>query len=201
MELILDCISGAWSPAVGDPDAWGWAVVAAYGLATALCLRAAWRRQGREAAFWACAALLMAALGVNKQLDLQTLLTAAGRCVARAQGWYGARGAVQTRFVEAVAAVAALSLIGAGVAMRAHLARLWPAILGLAAVLTYVAVRAASFHHVDQILYRPGWAGIKLNPVLELAGALLIAANAGMRGRRRGRPRASDQTQGRDWAD
>lgn len=183
MTALIDCISPRWSPGIGDPDLWGWSVVAAYALAAVLCLRAGRRQAGRERLFWACGALLMLALGLNAQLDLQTLLTAAGRCVAKAEGWYRERAAVQTRFVQGVAALALVTACGALIAMRRQLGRLWPAILGLVAVLTYVAVRAASFHHVDQILYRPMVAGIAANPVLEIAGALLIAANAGARGR------------------
>lgn len=184
MTALLDCIAPRWAFGIGDPDLWGWAVVAAYALATVLCLRAARRRAGREAVFWTLAAVLMLALGLNAQLDLQTLLTAAGRCVARAEGWYRERAGVQMRFAAGVAALALLVTVAAAVTMRRHLSRLWPAMLGLVAVLTYVAMRAASFHHLDRIFYRPLVAGIAANPLLEIAGALLIAANAGARGRR-----------------
>ncbi len=187
MIFDLHCVTRGWTPTIGDPDPWGWSVVAAYAGAAALCLRASGRQPGRERAFWICAALLMAALGANKQLDLQTLLTVTGRCLARAQGWYDERGEVQTAFVGAVAVIAVIATLTVAVVMRRHLGRLWPALLGLTAILAYVAVRAASFHHVDQLLYRPAVAGIRADPVLELAGAALIGINAAARGRRGGR--------------
>ncbi len=185
MTFDMDCIARGWMPAIGDPDLWGWTVVAAYAVAALLCLRAARSGTGRERAFWTGAALLMVALGLNKQLDLQTLLTVTGRCLARAQGWYRDRGAVQLRFIEAVAILAAIATLLAAVLMRRHLARLWPALLGVGAVLAYVTIRAASFHHVDQLLFRPGLLGIKADSVLEMGGIVLIAANAGLRSGRR----------------
>jgi hypothetical protein len=48
---------------------------------------------------------------------------------------------------------------------------------GLAFLLTFVVVRAISFHHVDQFL---GWqlAGVTMNRLLELTGIALVLAAA-----------------------
>ena len=62
------------------------------------------RRHGRPGSpvFWLTLALLLLFLGINKQLDLQTLLNDIGRRKARAEGWYGNRRYYQTMFIAAV---------------------------------------------------------------------------------------------------
>src|SRR5262245_63104416 len=100
---------GRWRPGIGDPTPLGWLTVAAYAVAAALCARAALRegRSGPRGFWWGLAAAL-ALLGVNKQLDLQTLLMQVSRDLARAQGWYDRRQAYQRLFIGGVA-VAALA--------------------------------------------------------------------------------------------
>ena len=74
---------GRWRPGIGDPTFLGWVTVAAYFAAALACGRA-WRldRRARLAGdrsssptFWLILSLLLAFLGINKQLDLQSLLT------------------------------------------------------------------------------------------------------------------------------
>jgi hypothetical protein len=48
------------------------------------------------------------ALGINKQLDLQTALTELGRVLALSQGWYEQRQVVQFWFIAALAATCLL---------------------------------------------------------------------------------------------
>jgi hypothetical protein len=50
-------------------------------------------------------------LGVNKQLDLQTLLGDVGRSVSTAQGWYDKRRAVQAVFVLVFAIICGIVAI------------------------------------------------------------------------------------------
>lgn len=80
-----------------------WLAVAGYLVGSALCLWQVNRASlARERLFWLLAGLAMLALGINKQLDLQTALTAALRTAARDDGWYGQRRAIQKNFVIAV---------------------------------------------------------------------------------------------------
>lgn len=106
LNELTACVAERWSPAIGDPQITGWVTVAAYVVA-ALMSAAVWLRlKGRRGrVFWAMVALLLAALAVNKQLDLQSALTAAGRCLARAQGWYGERRLVQLGFIAVLGTV------------------------------------------------------------------------------------------------
>jgi hypothetical protein len=177
MEALLGCVQAAWSPRIGDPTLLGWATVAAYAVTGLLAAGAAWRGASGGTLFWTVAALLMLFLSVNKQLDLQSALTAAGRCLARAQGWYDARRTVQLAFVVGLAVVGVAVLGALVVLMRGSLARNALALLGLAFVMTFVLVRAVGFHHVDVFL-RVEVASLRMNSILELGGIALVALNA-----------------------
>ncbi|HEY8942673.1 MAG TPA: hypothetical protein VIM73_00370, partial [Polyangiaceae bacterium] len=88
---------GNWSPGIGDPTVTGWVTVVAY-LATAVsCTLLALRIPrvagplNRERLLWGLLAAAFFALGLNKQLDLQSAVTEIGRIVAAKQGWYEQR--------------------------------------------------------------------------------------------------------------
>ena len=161
----------------------GWATVAVYALAALLAAfvaRAApfpARSRGRERAFWGLMALALACLAVNKELDLQSFLTALGRCMANAQGWYEERQAVQIGFVLALVAAtgAAFALLLA--LLRGTWRRSLLPLLGLAFVSGFVLVRAVGFHRVDRLIGLE-LLSVRANWVLELAGPLLISAVA-----------------------
>ena len=162
-----------WRPQIGDPTALGWLTVAAYAAATAACWRAA-RRVGRP---WLAMAVVMGLLCVNKQLDLQSLLTDIGRVTARAQGWYRERRIVQR---DAIIMTLALSLGGAAWVLfkwRAFWSNHRLLFAGLVFLGCFIAVRAISFHHVDRLL-KTQFIGVRTNGVLELTGIGLVAAAA-----------------------
>jgi hypothetical protein len=116
-------------------------------------------------------------LGVNKQLDLQSALTALGRYVAREQGWYDRRQELQIVFIIVVAALGCAALAWlAWLVRRASRGRLL-AIIGLIVVLTFVLIRAFSFHHVDRFL-GVTFAGLKANWILELGGIGCVGLGA-----------------------
>jgi hypothetical protein len=85
-----------------DPPT-AWLIVAAYALGTLLAW-AAHREalERRERNFWLIAAIFLLLMGLNKQLDLQTLLSDSVRSMAKAQGWYEARRLVQGVFILAL---------------------------------------------------------------------------------------------------
>jgi hypothetical protein len=176
---------GRWSPAIGDPTFAGWLTTAAYLLASVLCWRAhqvsrRWSPAGGTIAvprLWQLLAAAMLALGINKQLDLQTMFTELGRTLAIDQGWYERRRAVQAIFV-------AMLLIGGAVAAVAvaRLARRQPpqmrlALVGVVLLICFILLRASSFHHLDRLLGR-SLGGLGLNSVLELGGIGCVALSA-----------------------
>jgi hypothetical protein len=182
--------AAAWRPGIGDPTAVGWATVVFYLIAALLSVQAA--RQTPASAngarrWWYGLALMLLALGLNKQLDLQSLLTAVGRDVAVAQGWYEQRKRVQLVFVAIVAlgGIGAIGLIAATLARRAG----WPlraAVLAAGVLVVFIIVRAASFHHVDAMLHLPATAG-GLNIFLEVGPLLVIMLAAWQASRSRER--------------
>lgn len=172
--LVTDIVSQVhWRPQIGDPTVLGWVTVGAYAVAAVACGLAA-RRVGRP---WLGMAVVMVLLCVNKQLDLQSLLTDLGRIVARAQGWYRERRVVQR---DVIVGMLALSLGGASwVLLRwrefwSHHRLLFG---GLVFLGTFIAVRAISFHHVDRLL-KTQFIGVRTNGVLELTGIGLVTAAA-----------------------
>ena len=175
---------GTWSPGIGDPTIGGWVTVALYAWCAWACLRVLRRaRRGRiflndnERVIWRLLMVGMIALGINKQLDLQSAMTELARILAFQQGWYENRRQYQEAFIAAVPVVgltilAAISLL----VWNAHAATRW-ACAGAAALVIFVAVRAVSFHHVDEML---GWrmGGVPLNWVLEMGSLLVIGWGA-----------------------
>ena len=182
---LATLVGGVWRPGIGDPSVLGWTTVAAYFAAAGLCAWAARResrdrRPGRGArpAFWWCLVALLLALGINKQLDLQSFLTMLGRRAAREQGWYAQRRSVQVGFIAGILTMGVLALACAGYAIRRSWRRHGIALAGVMLLACFIAIRAASFHHVDVWLRWPVLGGIRLNVVLELAGIAITALGA-----------------------
>lgn len=204
-----------WSVGIGDPTVMGWLTVVAYFAAAWLCLRAfmvekagpprpyrqaigaLWRvvrkhwpappAPARRAGLWLLLAFLLAALGVNKQLDLQSLLTEIGRVTAIESGWYENRRAVQVGFIGATLVTAAAAVAALWWLVRGHLRDFRLALGGMVLLLGFVIVRATSFHDMDALI-RSDVGGLELNWVLELGGIVIVAVAAGRRLRRGGAP-------------
>ncbi len=131
--------------------------------------------QRQLAVFWFWMFVALSLLGINKQLDLQSLFTEVMRDMARSQGWYDERRKYQVEFIVVISAA---SLLGVGVTAFV-LRRVWRhariAVLGMGWLLAFVVIRAASFHHVDLLLNSDGklW-----NFVFENSGIALIGRSA-----------------------
>lgn len=178
MSELWGCVSQGWTPRIGDPEVTGWLTVLSYLLCAALSL-AVWQRlpHGKARGFWAAIAALTLFLAVNKQLDLQTALTATGRCLAHAQGWYPWRRFVQLAFLVLLAAGAILALRSGRRALRGNRRQNRWALRGVTILAAYVMMRAVGFHAFDALIgYR--LFGVRLNFFLENAGLLMIALNA-----------------------
>ena len=162
---------------INDPTGLARFVVASYLVGAVAAFLAGRSTDGRDARFWYAAALLLVLLGLNKELDLQSLLTEFARALARETGWYEQRRQFQALFLVALAigglAVAAL-LAGW---LRRSPGAVKVAAAGIVILLTFVFMRAASFHHLDEWVtvnvgfMRSGW-------WLELAGIVVIALSA-----------------------
>ncbi len=159
-----------WHPEIGDHSFMGWFTVVAYGVAALIAVRVWWKR--REG-IWLLVALGMAGLCLNKQLDLQSLVTEIGRNIAHHGGWYEHRRDFQKWFVLGALAIA--GVVGLLSFWRFH--RFWLRhkllLAGGLFLVTFIVVRAISFHHLEVFLgSRVG--GVKMNWALELGGIFLI---------------------------
>jgi hypothetical protein len=180
-EMAGDGWVGQWSPGIGDPTIMGWLTVALYAVAAWQCYRLVTTPSGlrgrREVTLWRILAFALLALGINKQLDLQTALTEIGRIVAHRQGWYERRREVQIKFIYSVGAFAGFTAIAlAFLARKAPLATIL-ALFGCVCLLAFVVIRATSFERVD-LFIRSEYFGFRMNWVLEMGGICIIIAGA-----------------------
>jgi hypothetical protein len=182
---------GRWSPGIGDPTPAGWLATLAYAVAAWSCWAAARRLRPeyrvtatlrREWRIWQALALLLAGLGLNKQLDLQSALTELGRLFARSQGWYAERRGVQLVFIALVAGSGLAAAAFALFAVRRTAPAVRAAVAGACALVAFVVARAASFHHADLLISRE-LLGLRLGSLVELAAAGTIIAATRWRAR------------------
>jgi hypothetical protein len=177
-------VIAAWTPGLGDPGARGWLTVAAYAVTAVLLARASLRdrRAGapedvRPARFWTSLAVAVAFMGVVKLLDLASGLTDAARTWVAHQNWDDSR-----RSIQFAAVALAVLLVTIGVVALDRLRRSRPrgtsaALVGSAALFAFIAVRAVSFHELDDGLSGQ-LAGLSVNFVIEVGLLAIIAFGA-----------------------
>lgn len=183
-----------WAFPAGDPTFVGWFTVVVYLLAAFLCHQA--RKSAQrcvpagadtfEPSFWGSLALICLSLAVNKQLDLQSVLTAVGRDVAKENGWYEHRRVVQKGLVFSAGVIGITSIALLLPRLLTASRWTWLGLIGLAMLTTFVLIRAASFHHVNALITQ-SIGGPALNHVLEIGALLVLGIAAG--GRRFARSR------------
>lgn len=186
MPTVLATLWLLAKPPRGDPGIVPWIITLVYFVAAGLCIWAGRAEKARSIgrarrwhapAFWFVLGGLLIALGFNKQLDLQSDLTQVGREMARSEGWYEHRRVIQAIFVVLFAAGAVAAVAGAIWFLRDLWTRYRLAFVGIIYLCAFVIIRAASFHHIDTLLYHTGLGGL-VNTTLELGGNVLIAVAA-----------------------
>lgn len=187
MNIIKLLTAIEWKPSVGDPTAIGWIITVAYFVAAFLCRRAglAEKKQRVISAFpnnywlWFGLAALLLVLGINKQLDFQTFLISLGRAIAKENGWYHYRSEVQFSFVMIAGLLGFLLFIGLLWLFRKCWRQYWLATTGLAFVILFILIRAASFNHVDYLVSKWRIIGpIRMKYAVELGGVAIIGVGA-----------------------
>jgi hypothetical protein len=180
-----------WVVGLGDPSIVGWFIVFAYFVAFLLCLRVGlkaaqetpWPR--RTVASWCSLAALLLFLCINKQLDLQSLLTQIVRDHSLAHGWHSVRRYYQIRFMAGLgllSVVAALLLMLSAIRARSLWTRV--ACFGTILLMAWILLRASSFHLVDQRLAVKFWS-MNYNWIAELTPIFMICIAAWRTRRRR----------------
>ena len=179
-----------WEPGIGDPTVMGWVTVLAYVVAAGLAAAAARAldrvadpdARGRQPEIWRLTTILLVALAINKELDLQSWFTAFARVVLKKQGWMEYHRILQFRFIVGLICVSLIFLIASAWCTRRRRREYWLLLLGETFTVTFIVLRAASFHHVD-VLLGTHIVGVKVNWALELTGIGVIALAAWTRRR------------------
>ncbi|WP_018415824.1 hypothetical protein [Teredinibacter turnerae] len=173
-----------WQPTIGDPTFLGWFTVLAYFFAFVLSLRVAYCGQRcflsdrqKQVWLWGGMGCLMLILAINKQLDLQSFFTAWAKYNARENGWYDHRRSIQMGFIVAVIATGFCVLSFLLVQFRKQLKNNSLALAGLCFLVSFIVIRAASFHHFDRLI-GVHLGVLRINHLFELGGIGMICANA-----------------------
>lgn len=179
----------AWQLQPNDPSIVAWLVTGGYLVAAGLgfhlsrrSLRSGCKEEGR---CWLFLTLVAAALGINKELDLQTLLIELVRETLRPMGWHDLHRAVQ-RGLAALAMVVMAVFAWRWVRANGRFFRLRPLVaVGMVLVGAYVLLRVGSINHLESGPLTDGEGPI--GPMIELCGAGLLvwgmvreAANPGI---------------------
>ena len=177
-----------WTPGIGDPSIAGWLTVVAYAVAAVLARRCAQIDRPNHR-IWLAIAVFELLLGINKQLDLQVLVTEVGRYLARQEAWYQDRREVQYAFIAIMAVIfaALIALIHFRTKARPPSVRI--AMVGASVELVFIVLRASSFHHIDAFLGKR-LIGAVANVYFENFGILIVIGGACLALNSRRLPRA-----------
>jgi hypothetical protein len=127
-------------------------------------------------------------LAINKQLDLQSLMTAVGRRTAKAEGWYEHRRPLQALFIVAMASAGVAGLAVVLRSYRRSSLALQGALAGAVLLFVFILIRASSFEKMDAFI-NSHISGVRTNHMMELGSVAIIATCALAAGFRRARRR------------
>jgi hypothetical protein len=154
-----------------------WLIVAGYFVGAAAAFWASRSARKRDRRFWIWTALLLIFLGLNKELDLQTLMTVEGRTLAHQSGWYEQRRIVQGVFLLVMGIAGVVTIVALVRWLRKSPLQVKTAAIGIVLLFIFVLIRAGSFHHIDHWV-TINVAGMRSGWWLELAGTAVICLSA-----------------------
>jgi hypothetical protein len=162
---------------MGDPTVLGWTICLLYLMAGLLSFRTAIIRRARDSAasffIWGCIITSMYALGLNKQLDAQTVLIRTAKHIAKQQNLFKYHRVVHVAFFAVVALCFGVAVFRWFPRIK-QFGRAFPlALTGYTLIALYVLSRAFHINHVDRLI------GLNLKEssglaMLEVTGTLLI---------------------------
>jgi hypothetical protein len=189
VDIVTYCLRHDWVLGANDPDWVGWFTMIAYLIAASSCYLAGRvvpkgsARCGQpEQWFWFGLAVMLVALGFNKQLDLQTPFLGLSKHLAMAEGWYRERRVIQWTFIACMALAAGSIVIWACWKLRRLWRDYWLAYAGIILLLGFVLFRASPIQRVNFPPWPNGTVPGKKH-MLELAGIACIGI-AGLISRR-----------------
>ena len=193
IPFVLSDAAAGWSVGFHDNDPLDWIVTLGYLAAAGFCIYA-WLQEKRSGPrgviprFWLVLAILMALLGINKQLNFQTLLGQIGREAVEDEGLYARRRTIQKLFIFSFCAVGAGVFAGLIWWVRRQWKRYIPALIGLALAGLYAVIRAATFHHVLRDVSGPRHHPLS-QEALEISAVILTSLGASLAIRSSHRPK------------
>lgn len=174
-----------WTFGANDPDGMGWVTAVAYLVVALVCwVAASAARQspvpcnGRASGLWGGVAILLAILGLNKQLDLQTPFTCLMSNLAHTEGWYGLRWVLKWGFVGGLGLVGIAVLVWVLWPLREAWRSMAPLGLGLVILILYIGIRASPMQGANRMLGGEDPRVGDKRDLVELSGLFLVAAGA-----------------------
>lgn len=158
--LLFPCVADAanrhhrWQLGVSDPSILSWLVVILYlfvAIISYQCIKLS-RKVNKPIIFWVIITLMLIFLGLNKQLDFQTLITQIGRDIAKSHNLYQGRRQLQVQFVIGLISIFTISLVYLNYKLKGLWAEYRLVLLGIIVLFSYVFVRAASFYHMGSLI-------------------------------------------------
>ena len=148
---------------------------ATYFIVSLLYLKAAFITKNDKSIkiFWFSLTFFLVFLGLNKQLDLQTLFTLIGRNLAIEQGWYESRRIIQIGFIVFIGLIGTSGLIFLFNKYKSTTFEIKIVLTGCIILFSFILIRASSFHHMD-IFINTRLASVKMNWLFELGGLAII---------------------------
>jgi hypothetical protein len=192
MEILRIIFSTPFRPHIGDPTLLGWLTVLAYLIAAALSLACVWQAERifgqnhlwQHRLIWGGLAAGLLFLGVNKQLDIQSWFTAVAKAIAYEQGWYDMGQRAQVLFIAGMGIVSLGVLVVSAWFLRHVWRQYWLLGLGVLFLARFVIVRAASFYGVSLPELSRYTGGFRINWLLEIIAASVMALAAALNLRR-----------------
>jgi uncharacterized membrane protein YhaH (DUF805 family) len=189
LQLYATCAAEAWAPGFGDRDLYGYVMtvvhLVAAGLAVTVALKGPFRSRAPRAErwLWGIGATVLVGLAINKQLDLQSMLVSAARCLARGQGWYEDRREYQTEVILGLVIAAAVLVPALILLFRRAVMGNLAFVLSMSALVAFVLLRAISFHHLD-VLFGTNVLTFRLHRVIEVMALSTVIVACALRLRR-----------------
>ncbi len=181
------CGYDGWAKIWGDPWLSGTLMVAAYALSALLLFRITRQLSGRERALWITCGLLMTFQAINTPLDLHAFVWTFGKCLAKAQGWYGAKDLAKSSLLVIALVIAAIATLSFLLIFRKNLLSNLLLIFGTMLALSMTALEAINLGAISAAIQT------RLGPFfaadwLELSGAALTAIAVIFRRRKLAKP-------------
>jgi hypothetical protein len=155
MNRLLSFLS-EWLSRSGDTTFWSWVITFLYAITMGFAVYYVVKIKGKESGdkrfLWICISLFLIGMGINKQLDLQIVLTMAGSFIAEHQGWYEQRRLIQKIFT--IGFLIGISAAGGVILFRIRriIRQSIVELAGVAILVFFAVIRAGSINHLNKAI-------------------------------------------------